>query len=376
MAVARSDPRSAEADASRTDVRPQVRRPPAGLPLWVLIGGMLIAAVLLFGVLDARRRALLAPAVRARPIDGQATPAPIAPLYVPPAPPIEEEQIALPIAVVPLKIPPRPTVQPKPPPAPIISQPFVPPPSFPPPFIPPPPLAPREPATPASALVFDASADGIGSPGAANGGLQQPGAGNGVPALPAAARATRVRQLPTLVLQGTLIPAVLESALDSTRGGPARALVTRDVRGYDGTRLLIPRGSRLIGEYQADLQPGQNRALVTWTRLVRPDGVTIALQSPAGDTLGRVGIKGHVNSHFLERFAAAVLQSSLEVGVNLASRLNSSTVIVGLPNTAQTLASPLTAGLNGRPTLRVRQGTPITVFVARDLDFTAVESGR
>ena len=80
---------------------------------------------------------------------------------------------------------------------------------------------------------------------------------------------------------GTVMPAILETALDSTRSGSARAIIQQNIHGFDGRRILIPRGSRLYGEYQGDLQPGQNRALVTWTRLMRPDGVTIALNSDA-----------------------------------------------------------------------------------------------
>ena len=60
----------------------------------------------------------------------------------------------------------------------------------------------------------------------------------------------------TTVAQGTLIPAVLETAFNSTRPGLARAIVSRDVRGFDGTRILIPRGSRLIGEYRSDVASG------------------------------------------------------------------------------------------------------------------------
>jgi type IV secretion system protein VirB10 len=95
----------------------------------------------------------------------------------------------------------------------------------------------------------------------------------------------------TTVSQGTLMGAVLETALDSTSPGLARAIVSCDVYGFDGTRVLIPRGSRLIGEYSADTSPGQNRAIINWVRLFRPDGATIALDSPSTDTLGRGGVK-------------------------------------------------------------------------------------
>jgi type IV secretion system protein VirB10 len=187
-----------------------------------------------------------------------------------------------------------------------------------------------------------------------------------------------LRNRPTTVPQGTLIPAVLETAFDSTRPGLARALVTRDVRGFDGARVLIPRGSRLTGEYRADLQPGQNRALILWTRLVRPDGVTIAIGSPSGDPLGRVGVRGDVDNHFFQRFGAAILQSALDVGVTLAARAGGgdSVSVIGLPGAVRSTPSPFGNAGQIQPTLRVRQGTAVTVFVARDLDFTGVERAR
>src|SRR5690606_4191868 len=124
------------------------------------------------------------------------------------------------------------------------------------------------------------------------------------------ARAGALANRSTTVPQGTLIPAVLETAIDSTRPGLARAIVSRDIRGFDGRQILIPRGSRLIGEYRSEAQPGQRRALVNWLRLVRPDGVTIAIGSPAADPVGRGGIRARVNNHFLQRFAGAILQSA------------------------------------------------------------------
>ncbi|AQR75899.1 type IV secretion system protein B10 [Sphingomonas sp. LM7] len=175
---------------------------------------------------------------------------------------------------------------------------------------------------------------------------------------------------PTTVPQGTLIPAVLETALDSTRPGLARAIVSRDVRGFDGSRILIPRGSRLIGEYRSDAEAGQNRMLVNWVRLIRPDGATIAIGSPASDTLGGAGIKASVNSHFFERFAGAILQSALDIGVNLASRSVDSPVVV-LP---QSQAGIVRFPNQVRPTLKVKAATSISIFVARDLDFTGVEA--
>ena len=173
------------------------------------------------------------------------------------------------------------------------------------------------------------------------------------------------------VPQGTVIQAVLETALDSTRPGGARALVQRDVKGFDGTRILIQRGSRLYGEYGADLQAGQKRAAIRWTRLIRPDGVTIALDSPASDPLGRAGVKGDVDSHFFQRFGGAILQSVLDIGVGIATSRATNGVIYALPGSTQNVQ--VQDGNTVKPTLKVKQGTSLTVFVARDLDFSNVE---
>ena len=170
--------------------------------------------------------------------------------------------------------------------------------------------------------------------------------------------------------QGTVIPAVLETALDSTRAGGVRALVQRDVMSFNGTRVLIPRGSRLYGEYEANLQRGQNRALVQWTRLIRPDGVTVALNSPSSDPLGRAGIRGKVDSKFFQRFGGAILQSVLDIGVGLAVNEASNGVLVALPGSTQNVQ--VTDPRSIQPTLKVRHGTSVSVFVARDLDFSSV----
>lgn len=186
------------------------------------------------------------------------------------------------------------------------------------------------------------------------------------------ARAGFLRNPATTVPQGTVIQAVLETALDSTRPGFARGLISRDVTGFDGSRVLIPRGSRLFGEYASDISLGQKRALIQWRRLTRPDGAIIDLDSPSADPLGRAGIKGKVNTHFFQRFGGAILQSVLDVGVRLATReVSGDTVVVAMPGGAQSATIQQPDSI--KPTLKVRQGTSVSVMVARDLDFSPVE---
>jgi type IV secretion system protein VirB10 len=185
----------------------------------------------------------------------------------------------------------------------------------------------------------------------------------------AAARSTRLAEPANTVVQGTLISAVLETALDSDLPGYARAVVSQDIRSFDGSRILIPRSSRLIGEYKSGLASGQRRAYLLWTRLVRPDGVSVALASPAVDVTGRAGVGGKVNSHFFERFGSAILLSI--IGNVTAGATRGSTVVLSGGQSAASLA----AQQDGQraPTVRVRQGEPIRVFTARDLIFSPSE---
>lgn len=173
-----------------------------------------------------------------------------------------------------------------------------------------------------------------------------------------------------IIAQGAVIPAVLETALNSDLPGYARALVSQDVRSFDGSRVLIPRGSRLVGQYKSALQTGQTRMLVIWTRVLRPDGVSIQLGSPTTADDGETGLGGKVDTHFLQRFGAAIL---LSVVGGLSNAVGpSNTVVIGAASQGGggAAAVALQNDVKTSPTVRVMQGAPIQVFVARDLDFS------
>ena len=172
----------------------------------------------------------------------------------------------------------------------------------------------------------------------------------------------------TTVTQGTLIPAVLETAIDTDVPGYVRAVVSTDVRSFDGARVLIPRSSRLIGQYKSGLTAGQKRAYVIWTRVIRPDGVSVNIGSPAITFGGATGLEGKVNSHFFERFGSAMLLSV--IGGLSALGGNAGVVIAGGGQSAAAAAVSQTGQIG--PTVRVRQGEPIRVFTAKDLDFSKV----
>lgn len=186
------------------------------------------------------------------------------------------------------------------------------------------------------------------------------------------ASATRLADPTNTVTQGTLIPAILETAIDSDLPGYVRAVVSEDVRSFDGKRILVPRSSRLIGQYKSGLAAGQTRAYVMWTRLIRPDGVSVVLASPAVEYSGRSGLSGEVNSHFFKRFGAASLLSVIG-GLGALASSGTSLVITSSSTSAASAAVQRDGQIP--PTIRVAPGQPVRVFTARDLDFSSAAQG-
>lgn len=190
-----------------------------------------------------------------------------------------------------------------------------------------------------------------------------------------AAHAHALQRPDATIAQGAIITGVLETAINSDLPGYTRALVTRDVRSFDGTRVLAPRGSRLIGQYRSGLALGQSRAFVIWTRLIRPDGVSIDLDSPGADALGRGGLEGETDRHFFQRFGGAILLSLIGVAGDVVSSDNNPQVVIGVSRGSESAASAaIGEEINIPPTVRVDQGTPIRIFVSRDLDFSTVDA--
>ncbi len=345
--------------AGERSVKPNILLPRRGLSGLAIFAGALVLGIILFAVLESRRQSASSPAVTPQITPGTSLSSAPPPLDIPEEFPRGERFEPV--------FPERTNA---PPPSP--------PPSFP---SPPTPFVPPEPSSIVRQDPAPIARNSSGNVLVVDNSIAPPAAPEIVASSRAAGpsgnldrvRAAKIANRATTVPQGTLIKAVLETALDSTNPGFARAIVSRNVHGFDGSRILIQRGSRLIGEYQADVSPGQKRALINWTRLIRPDGVTIEIGSPATDPLGRGGVRAKVNTHFFERFSAAIFQSALDIGVNVASRQTDGSVIIN-PSAAR--SSDVSQTNRITPTLKVKPGTSISIFVARDLDFTDVEAGR
>jgi type IV secretion system protein VirB10 len=218
--------------------------------------------------------------------------------------------------------------------------------------------------------------------------------------------ATKNNRIDALIAQGTFIRGILETAIQSDLPGMVRAITSENVWSFDGRRVLIPAGSRLIGEYKSGIAQGQTRVFIVWTRLLRSDGVSVQLASIGTDSLGRSGSSGTVDNHYLERYGSAVLLSLVGgvsqfiAGLGQSSQSQqgrtitvtdpvtgqtSTTTIqpdgmlgnarqIGAQQVSQTLTNlaneALKNSINIPPTIHINQGTPITVFVRRDLDFS------
>ncbi|MDZ4066528.1 MAG: TrbI/VirB10 family protein [Tabrizicola sp.] len=191
------------------------------------------------------------------------------------------------------------------------------------------------------------------------------------------ATATEVSQViaspSNTVLQGTMIEATLENAVDSSLPGQITAIVTRPVWSFDQLQILIPAGSRLFGDYSSDVAIGQGRILVAWTRLVTPDGQSVQMEAFGGDAQGRSGITGKVNTRFGARFGSAALISLLGAAPAIAAAKYTDEIS---SDTAESMGEDLSAAMGSAvesytslpPIITVAPGAAITVMVDRDLE--------
>jgi type IV secretion system protein VirB10 len=178
---------------------------------------------------------------------------------------------------------------------------------------------------------------------------------------------------PYVLQAGAIIPAALVTGLRSDAQGVALAQVTQDV--YDslgGRHLLVPAGSRLVGEYASTTSVGQQRLAVAWTRLILPSGRSIVLDKlPAADAQGMAGLQDGVDRHLTGVWGAAALSTVLAVGAEAGSSDESDLTRAVRRGTSQA-ASEIGQQVVGRsldrtPTLTVRPGAPLRVLLTRDL---------
>ncbi|MGH7076509.1 MAG: type IV secretion system protein VirB10 [Acetobacteraceae bacterium] len=176
---------------------------------------------------------------------------------------------------------------------------------------------------------------------------------------------------------GTLIPCTLQTAIDSGLPGFVTCVLPQAVRGATGAVTLLDRGTKVLGEIQSGLVRGEDRLFILWTEARTPEGVVINLASPAAGPLGKAGVSGAVDDHFWQRFGAAlmftILGGSLQAGANAVQNGTGNTYFqYFVPAAGQVGNTSLEAQINIPPTLKKNQGDSVSIFVARDLNFSGV----
>lgn len=181
-----------------------------------------------------------------------------------------------------------------------------------------------------------------------------------------------------VLARGAYIPCVLATQLFSNIPGQASCEIPSDVYSDDGSRLLVPRGSSVVGTYGNTMQVGDSRIAVVWERIKTNDGYVIDVESGAADGVGTMGIGGYVDNRWPERIGAALLLSFIDDAVDIAiaeqqsggggNRYGDST-----SRSTKTLAEKvLDSTINIKPTLSTNRGARLMIYVSKDLWFDEV----
>ncbi|MGD9108711.1 MAG: TrbI/VirB10 family protein [Gammaproteobacteria bacterium] len=187
---------------------------------------------------------------------------------------------------------------------------------------------------------------------------------------------------PYEIQAGTLIPAELITAINTTLPGSVIAQVKTNVfDSVSGKFLLIPQGSKLIGEYQSMVSYGQERVLIAFTRIIRPDGSSIQLDKYVGtDQFGQSGMQGEVDNHWGRVLGVATLSTLLSVGAGVAADRNynytgnyvfpsarQSAILGAASGISQTGQQLTSQAMNVQPTLTIPIGYEFNVIVKKDM---------
>lgn len=192
--------------------------------------------------------------------------------------------------------------------------------------------------------------------------------------------ASDIGDISKTIVQGTIISAILETAINTELPGNIRAQVMSPVYSFDGQTVLMPEGTRLIGTYNSDISIAQKRVLIAWNRAITPEGKSVKLAATGIDRLGRGGQNGNVDTRFFQRFGTAALITSISAIpsflANDDASGNSSTSAA--TDVAQDVSEDLKDAtedvleeyLKLPPIIRVPQGTMMNVLVNQDLIFS------
>lgn len=226
---------------------------------------------------------------------------------------------------------------------------------------------------------------GLAGSGTASGNAQPQAGGLEAMLRPTVTQAVAAQVLPTrrwLVPKGAFIDCTLETAIDSTFDGLVTCIGASDIYSADGKVVLLERGTKYVGEKRGEPRQGQGRVFVLWHEARTPTGVVAQLASPGTDELGRTGLPGHVDTHFWDRFGAAILVSVIDgtlqaiaatqQGGSGSTGGDKTTVVLNPQGTRDVMTEVLKSTISIPPTVIKHQGDRIQILAARDVDFRAV----
>lgn len=195
--------------------------------------------------------------------------------------------------------------------------------------------------------------------------------------------ASFIRSPDALLVRGTYLRCVLETRIITDLAGYTSCLLTEPVYSINGRSLLLPKGSKIYGAYGGG--PKGKRVEVIWDRITTPNGIDVAMSSPGIDQLGGAGHPGQYSAHWGSRMASALMISLIADAFKYAAAENgpeTTTVTNGgmavqspyESATARSMERLANEALSERrpPTVTINQGTVVSVYVAKDVDFSDV----
>jgi type IV secretion system protein VirB10 len=185
------------------------------------------------------------------------------------------------------------------------------------------------------------------------------------------------------LLEGTVIDTVLTNRLDGANAAPVNCLVTNPIYSHSGQQVVIPAGSRVLGETKPVQSVGESRLAVAFHRLILPDGRTVGLDQFTGlNQRGDAALRDQVNHHYWSTFGAASAVGLISglgqylstIGFGQGSGDRTMVIAGGFGNaTSEATAQVMNRFLNRLPTVTIREGHRVKVYLTSDLELPAYE---
>lgn len=198
----------------------------------------------------------------------------------------------------------------------------------------------------------------------------------------------------TFIPQGTAVRCVLQTLIMTDIPGPTHCTVVEDIRSFDARRILIPKGSRVMGEYKPTPN-SVDRVAIIWTRVITPQNVDISIQSPGISPLGTMGVPGQVDNRWGDRLAGALMMSLASDAFKYAVQTRGPTIDTvtynaqGVPiitrqpfdsatirNVERAVEMDIMRNMRMTPRIVILQGTVVSILTAQDLSFAQIMSNR